>query len=88
MSVLNGQNRFAINPDSKVKIKVVNELCISAAICLLRAPETFDLDDEGIAYVKEGNWDEAYDIIEAAKACPTAAIIVEDLEGNQLYPEK
>ena len=84
----NGQNHFAVNANSKVKIKVINELCISAGICIIRAPKTFDLDDDGIAYVKEGTWDEAFDIIEGAKACPTTAIIVEDLEGNQLYPVK
>ena len=83
-----GQNSFATNPNSKVKIKVVNDLCISAGTCVIRAPETFDLDDNGIAYVKEGTWDEASDIINAAASCPTTAIIIEDLEGNQLYPEK
>ncbi len=83
---MKGQNEFATQPGAKVKIKVINELCISAGICIIRAPETFDLDDDGIAYLKEGTWDEAVDIIEAAKACPTTAIIVEDLNGNQLYP--
>lgn len=84
----NGQDQFAINPAAKVKIKVVKSGCISAAICIIRAPETFDLDEDGIAYVKEGTWDEASDILEAAKACPTLAIIIEDLEGNQLWPKK
>lgn len=82
----NGQNRFTINPDSQVKIKVINDLCISAGICVVIAPETFDLDEDGIAYVKTGTWDEAEKIIEAAKGCPTVAIIIEDLEGNQIYP--
>lgn len=83
----NGQNEFAINPDSKVKIKVINDLCISAATCIIQAPETFDLDDDGIAYVKEGTWNDAQTIIRAAAACPTTAIIIEDLDGNQLYPK-
>ncbi len=83
----NGQNKFALNADSKVKIKVINELCISAGTCIIHAPETFDLDDDGIAYVKDGTWDEAQTIITAAASCPTTAIIIEDLEGNQLYPE-
>jgi len=82
-----GQNEFTQNHDSKVKIKVINDKCISAAICIIQAPNTFDLDEEGIAYVKEGTWDEALSIMKAAKACPTTAIIIEDLEGNQLYPE-
>lgn len=84
----NGQNEFAVNPDSKVRIKVINELCISAATCVITAPSTFDLDDDGIAYVKEGTWDEAQIIIKAAASCPTTAIIIEDLEGNQIYPKK
>lgn len=82
-----GQNEFAQNTESKVRIKVINELCISAGTCIIHAPNTFDLDEDGIAYVKEGTWDEAETIIRAADSCPTTAIIVEDLEGNQLYPE-
>ena len=83
-----GQNEFTQSPDSKVRIKVINELCISAATCIIKAPNTFDLDDDGIAYVKDGTWDEAQTIIEGAMSCPTTAIIVEDLEGNQIYPPK
>lgn len=85
---MNGQNEFTQNSDSKVKIKVINDLCISAATCVIRAPKTFDLDEDGIAYVKEGTWDDAQTIIEGAMACPTTAIIIEDLEGNQIYPKK
>ncbi len=87
MSDKNGQNSFAINPDSKVKIKVINEKCISAATCVIKAPNTFDLDDDGIAFVKETNWDDAQTIIEGAMSCPTTAIIVEDLNGNQIWPK-
>ena len=75
------------NKDSKVVIKVITQKCISAATCIVRAPNTFDLDENGLVYCKEGTWDEAEKIIEGAKSCPTTAIIVEDLEGNQLYPE-
>jgi ferredoxin len=83
----NGQNSFATNEQSKVKIKVINELCISAGTCIIHAPDTFDLDEDGIAYVKEGTWDEAQTIIAAAASCPTTAIFIEDLNGNQIYPE-
>ena len=82
-----GQNEFAHNGNSKVRIKVINDLCISAAICLIKAPDTFELDENGKAYLKEGTWDEAQHIIKAAAACPTTAIIVEDLQGNQIYPK-
>jgi len=76
------------NKDSKVVIKVINELCISAATCVIYAPNTFDLDADGIVFAKETTWDEAEKIIDGAKSCPTTAIIVEDLNGNQLYPEE
>lgn len=84
---MKGQNEFATNSKSKLKIKVINDLCISAATCAVRAPDTFDLDEDGTAYVKEGDWDDVISVIEAAKSCPTTAIIVEDMEGNQLWPE-
>ena len=83
----NGQDELVGNPTSKVKIKVLRSFCISAAVCVIRAPLTFDLDEDDIAYVKDGTWDDANAIIEAAKACPTLAIIVEDLAGNQLWPK-
>ena len=67
-------------------IKIINDLCISAATCIVHAPNTFDLDEDGIAFVKEGTWDEAKEIIEAAASCPTTAIIIEDMDGNTLYP--
>ena len=83
----NGQDEFTQNANSKVKIKVIKSFCISAAVCVIRAPLTFDLDENDIAYVKEGTWDDANTIIEAAKACPTLAIIVEDQNGTQLWPK-
>lgn len=82
----NGQDSFAQNKDSKLKIKVIKSTCISAAVCVIQAPNTFDLDDDGIAYVKEGTWDDATAIIQAAKACPILAVIVEDQDGKQLWP--
>jgi len=82
------QDKTYTNQNSKVIIKVFEDKCISAATCVVLAPETFDLDEEGMVYVKETTWDEAQKIIDAAKSCPTQAIVIEDLEGNQLFPEK
>ena len=76
------------NKDSKVIIKVINDKCVSAATCIIHAPNTFDLDEDGIVYAKEGTWDEAEKIIDGARSCPTTAIIIQDLNGNQLYPEQ
>ncbi|OGC45106.1 hypothetical protein A2V49_02265 [candidate division WWE3 bacterium RBG_19FT_COMBO_34_6] len=82
-----GQDTFTDNKNQKIKIKIITEKCISAAVCLIQAPGTFDLDDNQIAYVKEGTWDELKNIFKAAKACPTNAIIIEDLNGNTLWPK-
>ena len=81
-----GQDEYAIDPSAKVKIKVLTEKCISAATCIIYAANTFDLDEDGIAYVKETTWDEAATIVQAAQSCPTSAIIVEDMTGVQLWP--
>ena len=81
-----GQDELTQNSDAKVKIKILTDKCISAATCIIYAKNTFDLDDDGIAYVKETTWDDAATVVQAAQSCPTTAIIVEDLDGNQLWP--
>lgn len=83
-----GQDSFAEKEGAKVRIKVIKSLCISAATCVIEAPDTFDLDEDGVAYVMESEWDDAVDIVMAARSCPTNAIIIEDMEGNQLWPRK
>ena len=83
-----GQDEFVTKPDSKVKIKVLVDKCISAATCLIQAPNTFDLDEDEKAFVLETEWDDAITIVQAAKSCSTSAIIIEDLRGNQVWPKK
>ncbi|MEK7497088.1 MAG: ferredoxin [Patescibacteria group bacterium] len=82
-----------------MRVKVDRDLCISAASCVALLPEVFDLDDEGKAVLKKiagGTTSDLTDfkdlpaeaklIIEAAKSCPTNAIIIEDDDGKQIYP--
>ena len=71
-----------------MKIEVDRELCISVAACLVVAPKTFELDDEGIAVVKKGQHENKETILQAAKSCPVNAIIVHDDKGKQIYPPK
>lgn len=71
------------------KIKVIRESCISAATCVVVSPDAFDLDDEGIAIVKEGALKVSDDeLLMAAQSCPTAAIVLYDEDGNQIFPRK
>lgn len=80
-----GDEEFAMRVDG-YKVKVDRELCIGAASCVALAPEIFELDSEGIAIITNPDGDSLEALIEAAKSCPTNAIIVEDAEGNQIWP--
>lgn len=71
-----------------MKIEIDREACISVATCIQVAPKTFELDDEGIAIIKDANGDDKETILQAAKSCPVNAIIVYDDDGTQLWPKK
>jgi len=65
---------------------VDRELCIGVSNCVAIAPTVFELDDENKAVVLDPTSVNEQVILEAAESCPQDAIIVEDDEGNQLYP--
>lgn len=69
-----------------IEIRIIRDLCIGAATCVVYGPETFDIDAEGKAVTKEGEWDRLEKIIAAAKSCPTFAIEVYQ-NGVKLYPK-
>lgn len=72
----------------KYKVWVDRDLCIGAATCIAVAPKTFILDDEAKAIILESaNEEEINTIIDSAKACPVAAIIIEDEKGNKVFPK-
>ena len=68
------------------KIIVDRDLCIGAASCIALAPETFELDGEGKAIVKDTAPHTDAELMAAAESCPTKAISLYDEHGNQLYP--
>lgn len=71
----------------KYEIKVVRNLCISAATCVAVSPGVFVLDDQKKAIVKAGASDEEANILLAAQTCPTKAIVIVDTETNkQIWP--
>ncbi len=63
-----------------MKVRVDRDLCAGCAECVEICPEVFELDDEGIAVVKvETVPPEAEESCrEAAEACPSEAIIIEE----------
>ena len=72
----------------KLKAWVDRDLCIGAATCIAVAPKTFILDSDAKAiFLDTTRSDTSENIIEAAKACPVAAIIIEDENGNRVFPK-
>ena len=52
------------------------------------APKTFVLDSEAKAvFLQSAQQETPETIIESAKACPVAAIIIEDETGKRIFPE-
>lgn len=82
----------AKNPSGPVKVNgltvtIDRDLCIGAATCLALAPEVFALDNEAKAIIlNTGDKTPEETIVDAARACPTAAIFVKNAKGEQLYP--
>lgn len=71
-----------------LKVHIDRDLCIGAATCVAIAPKTFALDSEAKSIIldtAEAETDET--IIEAAKGCPTAAVIIEDDKGERIFPK-
>lgn len=71
-----------------LKFHVDRDLCIGAATCVAIAPHTFVMDSEAKAIILDtADQDSNETIIDAARGCPTAAIIVEDTDGNKIFPQ-
>lgn len=69
-----------------MKVRVDRDLCIGVGNCVAYAPTVFKLDEENKAVVLDPSSVDDQTLLEAAESCPENAIIVEDDEGNQLYP--
>jgi ferredoxin len=81
------------SPSGPVKVRnlkfwVDRDLCIGAATCVAIAPLTFLLDSEAKAIILDStDQDNDETIIDAARGCPTAAIIIEDENGTRIFPK-
>jgi ferredoxin len=65
-----------------MRIHVDEDLCIGSANCVNLARGVFELNEEEIAYVADPDAASPQDIRDAAKACPTAAIVIEEDEDE------
>lgn len=73
----------------KYKIEIDRDTCIGDQLCCNEAPNTFDVDDDGIAVVTDPEGDEAESILNAAKSCPVDCIFLHDCDtGEKVWPEE
>ena len=71
----------------KYKVTVLRDKCIGAASCVAIAPKVFGLDKDQKAFII--GQDELDDMkLLAAQSCPTAAIVITNVEtGEQVWPK-
>lgn len=80
-------NPFGPRKVGNITVTVDKNLCIGAASCVAVAPKTFALDNEAKAIILDTVIENTSEnIIDAAKSCPVAAIIIHDDTGKQIFP--
>ncbi len=67
---------------------VDKDKCIGAGVCTAIASKSFEMDEEGKALILKGIDEENKEaLLDSAKACPVAAIIIKNKNGSPVYPE-
>ncbi|MEX0912022.1 MAG: ferredoxin [Gemmatimonadota bacterium] len=67
-------------------VRIDRTLCVGFGDCVTGAPETFELDEEGIAVFIAPSDTPRERLIEACDACPVDAITVLGEDGRVLVP--
>ncbi len=68
-----------------MKVRVDSKLCTGASNCIAVAPTVFKLNGRKAKLLDPASVNEDK-LWEAAESCPENAIILEDENGNQIYP--
>jgi ferredoxin len=71
---------------SGLTVRIDRTLCVGFGDCIDIAPETFALDDEGIATFAVSGEIDARRLLEACEACPVDALTVLAPDGRKLVP--
>jgi ferredoxin len=69
-----------------LKVRIDRDLCIGLGNCVVVAPTVFRLDKSNKAVVSNLESVDEDTLMSAAESCPENAVIIEDDDGNQLYP--
>jgi ferredoxin len=71
-----------------LQIVIDRDACAACDVCCETAPNTFEIDAQAKASVKNATGDSRETIIKAADNCPMSAITVHDGDtGKQLVPK-
>ncbi len=69
-----------------MKVKVDRDLCTGVGNCEAVAPTVFKVDKSNkVVLLNPASVDDKT-LMDAAESCPENAIIIEDDDGNQIYP--
>ena len=69
-----------------MKVRIDRDLCVGIGNCVAVAPTVFKLDKENKATVLDQSSVSEEKLMSAAESCPVNAVIIEDDQGNQVYP--
>jgi ferredoxin len=69
-----------------MQVRILRHECCGHAECVELAPGVFALDSKNKAVVLDPESVSPEILVEAAEACPCQAILVEDDEGDPVFP--
>lgn len=69
-----------------VLVQVDHDICVGFGDCVSTAPGVFALDDDNLAIVIDPNAADLTLLQAAADICPVSAIVLLDVDGNQVAP--
>ena len=81
-----GSNQANNFVEVRLKVRVDRNLCTGIGNCVAMAPTVFKLDKNNKAVVLKPESVDEETLMSAAESCPENAVIIEDDDGNQLYP--
>lgn len=81
------------NPSGPVTVRnltyhVDRDLCIGAATCVAIAPKVFLMDSDAKAVILATAAEDTDEtLLDSARGCPVAAIIIHNEKGEKVYPK-
>jgi len=69
-----------------MQVRILRRECCGTAICAEMAPDVFAIDSQKKAVVLDPEAATLELLLEVAEACPYGAIVLEDDDGNQIFP--